>query len=383
MSRPGLRRRWARPGAALVAARFTWAAIAAQTMRLIRGVETIVELIRWALGLLTLPILIWLPGAVCCGRCSAPPGRVRTDGPAWTFLAVAISVLLTGVLGFTLAEIGWFSAWLIALLEAGRLPGARCASMAGDWAAVLPRRRARWLRDLGDTLWTGAAHRRAGASCACARTPATCDWRTSILAGLLLVGGGAVRAPRRDDPRRARLRRLHQRRAWRWGAPARIVQHDQLMRELLDIDPPPAYPRSKKAKSSCSRRTPTATRSTACACPASTCSTSRRPWCCRSSTISTPSGSPPATSCSGCTARCMTTPLLALLACAAVFFFARQMFSARVALVGLAFLITCPLQIWFARYPVSETADRTAGLRVLLAFCASTEETRRLSTLRD
>ena len=71
----------------------------------------------------------------------------------------------------------------------------------------------------------------------------------------------------------------------------------------------------------------------------------------------------------------------AVLACAAVFFFARQMFSARVALLGLAFLITCPLQIWFARYPVSETPTELLAFLFFFAFLRFTEETRRLSAL--
>ncbi|HUS15716.1 MAG TPA: hypothetical protein VM536_11950, partial [Chloroflexia bacterium] len=77
----------------------------------------------------------------------------------------------------------------------------------------------------------------------------------------------------------------------------------------------------------------------------------------------------------------MATPLLALLACTAVFFFARQMFTARVALVALAFLITCPLQIWFARYPVSEIPTQLLAFLFFYAFLRFHDETGRLKML--
>jgi hypothetical protein len=56
------------------------------------------------------------------------------------------------------------------------------------------------------------------------------------------------------------------------------------------------------------------------------------------------------------------TPLLMLLLVLAVYYFARYAMSPGAALLALALLVLCPVMIWFARYPVSEV------LTGLLAF---------------
>jgi len=103
--------------------------------------------ISWIVGLLCLPLLLWLPGAVLLRALFGPTGPARTDGAGWAFLAIAGSVLWTGWLGFTLAEIGWFS---LGLLVAGTLLAclAVVAFAAGERRAVGPTLRG-WLGELG------------------------------------------------------------------------------------------------------------------------------------------------------------------------------------------------------------------------------------------
>lgn len=57
-----------------------------------------------------------------------------------------------------------------------------------------------------------------------------------------------------------------------------------------------------------------------------------------------------------------TTPFLALLCVLAIYFFARRILTSGSALVALGLLVLCPVTIWFARYPIGEV------LMGLLAF---------------
>jgi hypothetical protein len=321
--------------------------------------------------------LIWLPGAVTLRMVFGTAGPVRTDGPAWTFLAVAVSVLITGSLGFALAEMGWFSAWLIALLETlGCLGALRVA--AGDWAAVRPTA-ARWLRDLGDTLWTGAAIA-SGRIVRLRQDARNLRLETFILVGLLLVAAALFARPA-EMIRGAADAGVYINAGVALGRTGALVQHDQLMRELLDIGPPPAYAALDEGKEflqplNAERYTLARLRMPAfyvldkqAAMVLPQFYHLYMVWIALCYQLF------------GLYGALMTTPLLAVLACAAVFFFARQMFSARVALLGLAFLITCPLQIWFARYPVSELPTELLAFLFFFAFLRFTEETRRLSAL--
>ena len=304
-------------------------------------------------------------------------GPVRTDGPAWTFLAVAVSVLITGSLGFALAEMGWFSAWLIALLEVAGCSGALRA-VAGDWAAV-PATGVRWLRDLGDTLWTGAAIA-SGRIVRLRQDARNLRLETFILAGLLLVAAALFARPA-EMIRGAADSGVYINAGVALGRTGALVQHDQLMRELLDIGPPPAYPALEEGKEflqplNADRYTLARLRMPAfyvldkqAAMVLPQFYHLYMVWIALCYQLF------------GLYGALMSTPLLAVLACAAVFFFARQMFSARVALLGLAFLITCPLQIWFARYPVSELPTELLAFLFFFAFLRFTEETRRLKAL--
>ena len=160
-------------------------------------------IIRWALGLLTLPILLGLPGAVAVRALFGPAGPLRSDGPTRVFLAVAASVLLTGWLGFTLAEMGgspsgWSPCW--------RWPAA-CWCCASSRAIGRPCGHAPRLA--GRTGWALAV---GGAPAAAPRGDRrrARPGRNPGARGLLVLGAAPLRPARRNDPRCARLRRLRQ-----------------------------------------------------------------------------------------------------------------------------------------------------------------------------
>jgi len=328
-------------------------------------------------GLLTLPILLWLPGAALLRGLFGPRGPLRTDGPAWTFLALAISVLLTGWLGFVLAEMGGFSPWLVALLEvAGVVGGLRL--LAGRWAGVGPLAR-EWLGDLG---WTLADGLRVALGRVVRLRPDARNLRleTALLVGLLLLAAALFSRPA-EMVRGALDSGVYVNGGIALARTGAIVQHDPLMRELSDLGPPPDYVPSEEANEFLQPQT------------------LQRYSLDRLRMIGfyvldkkTGSVLPQfyhlffvwigiGYGLFGIPGALLVTPALALLAVAAVFFFARQLFTARVALVGLAFLILCPLQIWFARYPVSEIPTELLAFLFFYAFLRFSEETRRLTVV--
>jgi hypothetical protein len=303
-------------------------------------------------------------------------GPPRTDGPAWNFLAVVISLLLTSVLGLTLAEIGWFSVWLIALIELVAVVGV-LRVQAGDWRSV-PALARTWLSDLGETIQTGA--RIATGRLVRVRPDArNLRLETAILV-LLLIGAAILFARPAEMIRGALDSGVYINSGVALGRTGAIVQHDQLMRELVDLDPKTLkevdeakeflHPQNLQRYTLDRIRMPgfyVLEKKSAMVLPQFY--HLYAVWIAACYQLF------------GLYGALMTTPLLALLACAAVFFFARQMFSARVALVGLAFLITCPLQIWFARYPVSETPTELLAFVFFYTFLRFYQETRRLDSL--
>ena len=62
------------------------------------------------------------------------------------------------------------------------------------------------------------------------------------------------------------------------------------------------------------------------------------------------------------------TPLLALLAVLAFYYFARRAIGEWAALAALLLLILCPVTIWFARYPVSEIITGLLAFGAFFAF---------------
>lgn len=66
------------------------------------------------------------------------------------------------------------------------------------------------------------------------------------------------------------------------------------------------------------------------------------------------------------------TPLLALLAVLAVYYFARRVITQEAALLALILLVLCPVTIWFARYPVSEVITGLLAFGAFSAFARMT-----------
>ena len=79
-------------------------------------------------------MLLVLPGAALLRTLFPDGGPPGSDSAERVFLAVISSVLLTGLLGFLLAEVGWFSVWLIAALNLAIIAGLWRWS-GGDWSA--------------------------------------------------------------------------------------------------------------------------------------------------------------------------------------------------------------------------------------------------------
>lgn len=324
-----------------------------------------------------MPVLFWLPGAVALRAVFGTEGPRRTDGPAWNFLAVAISVLLTGWLGFTLAEIGWFSVWLIVLLVL-----AGCAVVlrvvAGDWRGV-PATARLWLDDLGRSLADGVRIA-SGRSVRIRQDARNLRLETAVLVGLLLVGAALFGRP--AEMLRGALDAgayiNHGIAIARSGA---IVQRDPLMRDLRDLGPPPAYVTLEEAKEFLEPLNLERYSLDRLRMPAFYVLDKKSGLVLPQHYSFYPALIAVGYGLFGIWGALWITPLLALLTCAAVFFFARQMFSARVGLVALAFLVVCPLQIWFARYPVSELPTEMLAFLFFYAFLRFTEETRRLNSL--
>src|SRR3954447_21792624 len=128
-------------------------------------------MLQFIIGLITLFLLIWLPGAVITRYLFGTAGPPTTEKRERVFLAVITSVLLTGWLGFTLAEIGWFSVWLILLIEL-MICFLLLLSAAGRLRDVPMTARA-WLRETGASA--GAAIRKP-------------TWQVLVLLGLLILG---------------------------------------------------------------------------------------------------------------------------------------------------------------------------------------------------
>ncbi|HMA37634.1 MAG TPA: hypothetical protein VKY74_24485 [Chloroflexia bacterium] len=303
-------------------------------------------------------------------------GPERTDGPAWAFLAVAISVLLTGWLGFLLAELGYFSAWLVALLELG-VCLVLLRSAAGTWPAVRPTAGA-WLRDLGTTLSLGARIAR-GRVVRVRPDARNLRLETAALVALLILGGVLFARPA-EMIRGALDSGVYINAGVALARTHAIVIHDPLMRDLLDINPVTLAPEEEAREFlqplSLERYSLNRLRM-----PGFYMLEKKSGMVLPQHYSLYPVWIGLFYDLFGLAGALLVTPLLALLACAAVFFFARQLFSARVALLALALLVLCPLQIWFARYPVSETPTELLAFLFFYAFLRFHAETGRVATL--
>ncbi len=332
-------------------------------------------MISWIVGLICLPLLLWLPGAVLLRALFGPTGPARTDGAGWAFLAIAGSVLWTGWLGFTLAEIGWFS---LGLLVAGTLLAclAVVAVAAGERRAVGPTLR-RWLGELGARTMLHARRWLPG------RHPPPGVGRphveTIVLVVLLLIGGGLFARPA-EMIRGALNSGTYVNAGIALARSGSIVLHDQLMRELRDDDPvtfaPDPEARQFLQPLNLERYSLNRLRM-----PGFYMLEKKSGMVLPQFYSLYPVWLAIGYALFGLGGALMFTPLLALLACLAVYFFTRRLFSTRVALVALAFLIVCPLQIWFARYPVSEIPTELLAFLFFYAFLRFTSTVGRLGAL--
>ncbi len=295
--------------------------------------------------------LLYVPGAVVVNAVAslAPRRHAFAGRDEWLYTVVLVSFLLTGLVGFLLAEVGLFSAWLmlalvtvfsliVAVTMGGRLLSSPLAIVKPP--ASIPRR--------------GAERR-------------TSRLQMGVLAVLLLVAGALFSRPA-EMLRGALDSGVYVNAGVALGRTGAILQRDPLMRELnndtgevnellqgmsrdrytLDrLRMPGFYVLDKKA---------------ALVLPQHY---SLFPvW------IGLMYGL------FGIWGALYATPLLALLGVLSVYFFARRAFSGGAALVALGLLILCPVTVWFARYPVSEVIMQVLVFSSLLAFLRMVQLTR-------
>src|SRR5690348_10192405 len=78
----------------------------------------VVEAVRVLAGLVVLLFLLYVPGAVTLNAFSRrrPGAHLFSGTTEWITLAVFVSVLVTGGVGFLLAELGAFHWWSVLLV---------------------------------------------------------------------------------------------------------------------------------------------------------------------------------------------------------------------------------------------------------------------------
>jgi hypothetical protein len=296
--------------------------------------------VRLLVGLPALLFLLYAPGAAtlnALGR-ARPAAHLFSGRDEWLFAAVLVSVLATGGLGLVLAEVGWFSWWTVLLAVA-----ALCLGIA--LAASAPLRP----QSLLDLMAVPAAYPQRAV-----------DRRLSRfhrLALLLVLVVAALLFSRPAEMLRGALDSgVYVNAGVALGNSGSIFQRDVLMRQLNDDA---GEGRELLIAQNTTRYTLDRLRmfgfyvydkQAALVVPQHY---SLYPvWIGLLYSLF------------GIWGALYATPLLALLAAAAVYFFARRALSAGAALLALALLVVCPVTIWFARYPVSEV------ITCLLAFGA-------------
>lgn len=315
------------------------------------------NILQLMLGLPVLLLLLYVPGAVVLGSIARkhPSPLLFSGRDEWLFTAVLISVLVTGLTGFVLAEVGLFQWWLILAivllfslitaallgpLPAGMHTRAPLLSWARSLAALLSppssilspqpgtsRREARMqtlalitLLILAAALFSRPAEMLRGAL----------DSGVYINAGVALARTGAIL---QRDPL---MRALNDDK----GEGNELLQGQSLYRYSLDrLRLSGFYVLDKKA---------------ALVLP--------------QHYSLYPSWIALLYSLFGIWGALYATPLLALLAALAVYYFARRALSPGAALVALALLVLCPVTIWFARYPVSEVPTALLAFSAFYAF---------------
>ncbi|MEP6775970.1 MAG: hypothetical protein ABJA50_10275, partial [Chloroflexota bacterium] len=299
------------------------------------------DVLRWVLGLPLLLFMLYAPGAVVLNSLDRrSSGRHLFSGAdEWIFTAVLVSFLTTGLLGFVLAEVGLFSWWLIVILLLGF-----CLVTALS-LGMQPLR----IGPLLSLLKIARPYPRRQ------RESKTIRLQSILLGAIILLACALFSRP--DEMLRGALDSG----AYVNGGVAiansgSILQHDPLMRELdndkgevkeltLGLNPdrftldtlrmPAFYVLDKKAALILPQHY------------------SLYPvWIGLLDSLF------------GIWGALYATPLLALLAVLAVYYFARRSIGVGPALLALLLLVLCPVTIWFARYPVAEV------ITGLLAFSA-------------
>ncbi len=303
------------------------------------------EVLKLLLGLLVLPLLLYVPGATLLNSLAArrPAPHLFSGRDEWLFTAVLASVLTTGLVGFLLAEMGLFRWWTVLAL----------ALIFSLLVVVLLGQAAwRW-RPLFDMLRLPTPYPQ--------RESDRRLFRLQRLALVVLVLVAAGLFSRSAEMLRGALDSgAYINAGIALGRTGAIFQRDILMRQLNDdvgegaqllqgLNPdrytldrlrmPAFYVYDKKA---------------ALVVPQHY---SLYPvWIGLMYSLF------------GVWGALYATPLLALLLVLAVYFFARRALTPGAALLALALLVLCPVMIWFARYPVSEIIQGLLGFASFFAF---------------
>ena len=314
----------------------------------------VVDVLRWALGALVLAFLLYVPGAVVLNSVASRTGAGTRppfwDAGEWLYSAVLVSVLVTGLAGFLLAEAGLFRWWLVLAvvavfsLAAALTVGEVGAGRGRQWRAVLSLlrpavrflpypeggARARWPRLHGIAvglvvlmavgLFSRPAEMIRGAN----------DSGAYINAGVALSRSGSL--VQRD----MLMRQLDNDK----GEVAQLLQGLNPDRYTLSrLRMPAFYVLDKPAAAVLPQHY--------ALFPV---------WVGLMHSLF------------GIWGALYANPLLALVLVLSVYYFARRATSPGAGLLTLTLLVLCPVMIWFARYPVSEVLTGLLAFGALYAF---------------
>ena len=299
-------------------------------------------MLRTLLGLVLLPAYLYLPGAMLLNEVAR---RVRGPAPfagreEWVFVACAVSLLVTGVVGLVLAQIGIFSWWLILLVNVVlsfglniTLRGEGVSYRALLLSLVPPQTSPQRLED---------------------RKSARMQ-RLGLLAIALLA---LVLFARPAEMLRGALDSgVYINSGIGIGRTGSIFQRDLLMRQLNDD-----AGEGRQVMQELNRDRYTLYR---LRMPGFYVYDKQAALVVPQHYSLFPVWIGLLYSLFGIWGALYATPLLAFLSVLAVYFFARRALSPGAALLALLFLVLCPVTIWFARYPIAEVLT---GLLAFIGF---------------
>ncbi|HUP28245.1 MAG TPA: hypothetical protein VM409_07405 [Chloroflexia bacterium] len=298
------------------------------------------DLVRLVLGLVALPLYLYVPGACLLNSVAArsPASPVFSGRDEWIFNSVVVSVLTTGLAGFMLAEAGLFSWWSVLLLDLIFSLGVQMwlrgrPNPAGLKRLLLP-------PDRPVLRQTDRRFSRMQAA--------------SLL--VLLVIAAALFTRPAEMLRGALDSGVYVNSGVALGRTGAIFQRDTLMRQLNDD-----AGEGRQLMQELNRDRYTLYR---LRMPGFYVYDKQAALVVPQHYSLFPVWIGLLYSLFGIWGALYASPLLALISMFAVYFFGRRAFDPAAALLALLLLILCPVTIWFARYPVAEV------LTGLLAFCA-------------